>query len=352
MMNTADIRKFIAKAFLFSSPAIILALAYLIIDPFKVVHHYSSFYKSGMPSYGLINRDYASTTTFENNSPHISYNSFIFGNSRSLFYEVDDWKTHLSASAVCFHFDASMEGLYGIHRKVRYLDRRNVNLDNVLLVLDREILSQPRPGSGHLSIISPRLVDNENFMEFHLTFLKAFFNIRFLTAFIDFKLSGQIKQYMENERLLDDKPIDYDVKTNEMRFSSFEKDIREGRYYDPHRMSIFFKREGKLTFSDAVIQEKQKQLLTEIRETFQGHHTKYRIIISPLYDQKKLNRDDLEYLKRLFGPDCVFDFSGINDMTRDYRNYYEFSHYRPLIAKKIMTLIYEEGHEAYLDSYR
>ena len=36
----------------------------------------------------------------------------------------------------------------------------------------------------------------------------------------------------------------------------------------------------------------------------------------------KLNESDLIYLKDTFGEDNVFDFSGINEFTNDYRNYY------------------------------
>ena len=70
--------------------------------------------------------------------------------------------------------------------------------------------------------------------------------------------------------------------------------------------------------------------------------TNYRIIISPLYNQIKLNNQDLDYLKQLFGKDNVFDFSGINKFTKDYNNYYESSHYRPHIAREIMQLIYHD----------
>ena len=55
----------------------------------------------------------------------------------------------------------------------------------------------------------------------------------------------------------------------------------------------------------------------------------------------KLNESDLIYLKDTFGEDNVFDFSGINEFTNDYRNYYEISHYRPHVARKILEIVYE-----------
>lgn len=59
-----------------------------------------------------------------------------------------------------------------------------------------------------------------------------------------------------------------------------------------------------------------------------------------MYDQLKINEEDLEYLKTLFGDVNVFDFSGINKFTNDYKNYYEASHYRPHVTKEIMEKIY------------
>ena len=63
-------------------------------------------------------------------------------------------------------------------------------------------------------------------------------------------------------------------------------------------------------------------------------------MISPLYNKMKLHNEDLEYLKKVFGETNVFDFSGINKFTNDYRNYYESSHYRPHVAREILKIVY------------
>ncbi len=91
--------KFFRKALLFVIPFIILLVVYFILDPFKVVKHYSNYY--GVDEIGRIgiNRDYISTSTFINNSKTYSYNSFIFGNSRSIFYEINDWKKYIGETS-------------------------------------------------------------------------------------------------------------------------------------------------------------------------------------------------------------------------------------------------------------
>jgi hypothetical protein len=91
-----------------------------------------------------------------------------------------------------------------------------------------------------------------------------------------------------------------------------------------------------------VIGVEQKQLLEKIKEVLAEDHTNYKIVISPLYDQLKLNTNDLNYLYLEFGRQNVYDFSGINDITRDKYTYYENSHYRPFIASRIMDSIYSK----------
>jgi hypothetical protein len=46
-------------------------------------------------------------------------------------------------------------------------------------------------------------------------------------------------------------------------------------------------------------------------------------------------------LSGIFGTERVFDFSGVNEFTTDFRNYYEESHYRPQVAREILKRIYE-----------
>jgi hypothetical protein len=88
------------------------------------------------------------------------------------------------------------------------------------------------------------------------------------------------------------------------------------------------------------ILENQKAMLSNIKSIANKHHTQLKVVISPLYDQKKLNTDDLKFLQQVFGNSNVFDFSGINSITNDYRNYYENSHYRPSVTKEILKVVY------------
>ena len=66
-----------------------------------------------------------------------------------------------------------------------------------------------------------------------------------------------------------------------------------------------------------------------------------RVLISPDYDQKELHPYDRKILQSIFGKENVYDFSGINEFTKDYHNYYESGHYRPSLGNKLLERIYK-----------
>lgn len=65
-------------------------------------------------------------------------------------------------------------------------------------------------------------------------------------------------------------------------------------------------------------------------------------IINPLYSQEKFNPKDMEMIQNVFGRDNVYDFSGRNQFTTSKYNYYEESHFRPLVGDSIMSIVYRK----------
>ncbi len=334
-------KSFVTKTLLFFSPFIFGLLFYVSLDPFKVVRNYDEFYNDKDIGRVVLDKDYVSTTNFVNNYSKEKYDSFIFGNSRSMFYQISDWKKHLESNSIPYHFDASGETLFSLHKKITYLDNNNIPIKNSLLILDHETLNKVISNSGHLGIITPRLVNYNNFTDFHYTFLEAFFNIKFMYAYLDFKTSNEIKPYMKEGYLIDDNKVSYNHLSNEFRFTNFEKLISKNEYYNEKRLAVFYKRDTITTYTEPAIFHIQKEMLEDIYKVFSKNKTKFKIIINPLYNQEKLAKEDLLYLKSTFGASSVFDYSGINEITRDFNNYYEASHYRPHIANKIMNEIYK-----------
>lgn len=319
-----------------------MVVSYLYYDPFEVVKKYKSFYISGKPRYVTLNYDYVAVETFLNNHPIYKYNSFIIGSSRSRFYEMDTWSKYIHSNK-CFHFDASGETIYGITKKMELLNAKKVQIANVLMVLDYITLTGVDNSKGHLYIKHP-ILSGQSLSDFQFLFFKTYSSLNFLHAYLDFKISGKFKAYMKTKGLLDDIPVDYDLKYNEMKLSVFENEIKTdpAKYYSKKRMAEFNRQDSIKTSSLVAIKEKQVIMLNKIAMIFKKNSSRFKIVISPLYDQIQLNKKDVDVLNQIFGTENVYDFSGINSITSDYHNYYEPSHYRPLVADEIMKQVYQK----------
>jgi hypothetical protein len=288
----------------------------------------------------VLNRGYVCTETFVQQYPRQKYNAFIFGNSRSLFWQVADWMPHLPDGASCFHFDGSDESLFSLHRKVRFLDDHDVTISHAILVVDNSLLNSIEARSSHLLATPPRLTGYSNLLSFHGAFLLSYLDPRFLLAYYDFSITGQFRDYMRDHNVLNAEPMQYDLASNEISYPQFERAIADNRYYRGSRRSVFSKRGSTPHPFPACLKSPHLRLLDEIGAVFAEHGTDARIVISPLYNQRQLHESDVQNLKRIFGDDRVFDYSGVNDITDDYRNYYELSHYRPHVAARIMREMY------------
>ena len=75
---------------------------------------------------------------------------------------------------------------------------------------------------------------------------------------------------------------------------------------------------------------------------FNKHNTKYKIVISPVYDQVPMEEEQLEVLEQIFGKQNIYNFSGKNKFTDSIHNFYETSHYKPNVANEIMNILYED----------
>ncbi len=331
-------KRFLKKCFYVSLPFWAIVLLYIVLDPFKVVRHYDSFFEEG--DCVELNQDYVSTVMYDRQRARCGYNSFILGNSRSRNYEVNYWKDCLGGEDVsCYHFDASNESLYGLTSKVEYIDRQGDEIKNMLLVIDSQVLSAAESRTGHLYHPAPQFTDDCG-LSFQLSSFNAFCTLRFIYSLIYYKMTGEIKPYMIDEGLLRKHSFQYAPESNEATESLYEQQIAEGLFYDEQRMRAFDVKVYPGRVEEPVIQEPQKSLLMRCRRVFDKHGTCYKIVINPLFDQVRLNPADLHILQQIFGEGNVFDYSGSNRFTTDYHNYYESSHYRPCVAREIMSEIY------------
>lgn len=343
-------KKFIHKIIIFSLPFWCLLLLYFMLDPFKVLYQYESYFDDRVNGTVFLNTDYVATTNFDDKYNRYHYTSFIFGNSRAWFYRIADWQEYIG-NEPAYHFDAAGETLYAMHKKIMYLDDKGVNIKNALLVLDPGIISETKPKTGHLGTISPQLVDYDNWMDFHVASFSGFLNIQFLFAYLDFIISQKVKPYMVRNHLIENRPFSYNPVYNELSFYYYDAMIQYKRYYTEELIKNFYRRSPVEDYAEPCIKSAQEKLFREIAYVFKKHRTRVKIIISPLYDQIHLSEEDLNQLVSIFGRSCVYDFSGKNSITEDYTNYYETSHYRPVVAERLLSRVYRIEQQAGRGNY-
>ncbi len=330
-------KAFVKYCLLFSTPILLLLGAYIYFDPFKVIWHYDCYYVEGDGA--PVNRNFVSTMNYLNKKDIYHYDSFIFGNSRSMYFMVDDWKKHLPPQSSCYHFSESSGSINGLYYKLKLIDERGGQLNNALLIIDYGVLRKLQQ-NGIAFIMPPVLTGYRNVVRFHGEHFMRWLNVRFLAYWAEYQLTGIYKDYMTDFIYKGTNYKYYNPITNEEPLCHQDSLIEAGKYYTK-AVVAGFKADHKQTTAQQMIDDDAKlQRLRAMRQIFDKHHTDYRFIISPLYNQVKLNPADYQILCDIFGKEHIYDFSGANKWTTDYHNYYEWSHYRPVVAAELMDSVY------------
>ena len=323
-------------------PIIAFILSYLYFDPFKVLMHYNDY----SSPYVISNRDYISTTMFINKYKENNYNSFIFGSSRTIAFRPNSWCKYLSVKDKPFMFDASGESIYGIYTKLKYLDSLHVEIKNAIIILCRDAsFNNSENEKGHLFIKHPS-TSGEGVLGFHLEFFKAYLSPKFLFNFYSYKILGAYKPFMSG--YIENRKITFDTITNEINIIDQETEIIQNptEYY-ARRKEMFFERTGERTDSVHRINNKHISMLKEVRRILEKNNTDYKVVLSPLYEEIKFNPSDLSLLKKEFG-NHLYDFTGKNSFTDIKTNYYEISHFRPIIGDSIFNVIYKNAQDDHI----
>ncbi len=331
-------KKFYLYCICFSSPIWLMLITYIIIDPFKIIYHYDNYYVVGDKA--PINRSLVSTKNYINRNETYHYDSFIFGNSRSMFYMIDDWKKHLEEKGNCYHFSESGGSVLGVYYKVNYIAEHGGRIANALFIIDYELLSTTEQTGARAGIppVFTGLLKSFNFFKDNLI---NWFDLRFLTKLMHYHLTRQYTSDMNDYLMEGSNYPYYNPITNEEPRHIQDSLIAIGKYFSDKTISNFDNVQHPDSISPKAINSKRTKILTKLKKILDDQKTNYKIVISPQYDQIKINPKDLTILRSIFGNENVYDFSGVNKWTNDYHNYYEPSHYLPKVAADIMDSIYE-----------
>ena len=329
-------KQIILKLLLALSPLLILTVVYIYNDPFKTLYHYDAYYPTDGIQYVNLNNDYTATQNFINHNAEYHYDSYIFGNSRGLVFHINEWQKHLPKSS-CYQFSVSNESLYGIYCKLQLLERDSVVIKNALLVIDPSLYQTTTENENFPK--HPALTGKSK-LWFAFKSYTGFFDPDFLVQYLHFLMTKKIRaSYFAD--VLNQEKIHYDPRSNDLVYTEIDTRINKdtGTYYQA-RKTIFYNRDTTQRYAERAINTDQLILLNSIKKILAKNNTKYKIVISPLYNQLRTDTTDMKMLCSVFSKENIYDLSGINDITACKYNYYENAHYRPFVANRIMDSIY------------
>ena len=335
-------KTFLKKIISFSLPFLIVLMVIIGIDFFKIFGFHKDYYSNNFVG---LNRSTVTTKTYKHYRTSEKFNAFIFGSSRTLSYNIDNWAKHLNRDAKTFHFDAAGEGIWGVLKKMEYITAFGDKINHALIVLDQEALTVNTNRSGHLYIENPE-VSKESKKTYYSEFFKVSINPKFIFAYTDYALFKTHRDYMGF--MIHRRKYQDSVNTiNCDFFWGYDKQIQEDsiKYYNMLiDKNVFYDRAEKIK-ENVEITDIEIAQLKKIKTLLDYHNTDYKIVISPLYDQIPLDSHRLKILNNIFGKAHVFNFSGENKFTEPISNFYEASHYKPYIANEIMNIIYNNEHQ-------
>ncbi|MDB5132914.1 MAG: hypothetical protein JWR02_2663 [Mucilaginibacter sp.] len=327
--------KFIKKALLLLAPLFVLVFCYVITDPYQNIFERDTY----LLEYMMLSRGNVSAKVYLKNKDKYKYDSFIFGSSRSTAHTAAEWSKYLAKDNVPFSFGAWNENIEGMYRRLRLIDSLKSPIRNAFILIDVDHTFTKSDTDKMADFASDHyLITGESKFRYYVSgFMNYIENPKLILTSIDYKLFHKQRAYMEN--FVHMEKGDLDPVTNDWLPNSEKTVLRDTVAYYKASEHKFYQRPAVQIYAKKQITPKKVSYLHKIAAILQKHHTNYKIVIAPLYDQVKLNPADLAILCRVFGRQRVYDYSGINNITNNRFNYgSDVTHYR----KKAGNLIFKE----------
>ncbi len=327
-------KQFIIRLLIFGSPLLFLIVSYFVLDPFHVIYSYDTYGSNYLKTY---NRNKISTETFLKNNKKYNFTSFVFGSSRSSAFLTKDWSTFINDTNP-YHFDAFNDNISGIAGKVKYIEKQGNKISNAILVVDNDTFNESFEKSESIVHLKDyRWEDSSNVFKYHLIFFKAFFKKQYFVSFFDLKIFKTFRPYMDEFFKF---KYFYTTPSNDFLFPENIELLKKDSLAYYKNDWFPYKPENPKMYEESIKEDHLKDLEL-VADAFKRNKTNYKVIIAPLYDQRAYNSNDKALLEKYFGKSNVFDYSGKNDLTNYLGNYYEGSHFKPVVGKKIMQEIYQ-----------
>ncbi len=344
MNTTGSITKFIIRSLMAAIPLALLLIAYVMLDPFKVVYNTNP----AISPHGTIlpfNKGLISIRAYDNNRSHLHYNAYILGSSRTIYYRADDWATHLPDDATIIHMDASGETTEGILLKLQYIESAGDSIKYALIEFAPWAFTTKE--SDTTPFRTPCQLTGRSEVVFQWKYFHDFLQRDFIKTYAMYLITGQPIE-RSNHKVFLYEYFNYEAETNECINDSIEKilDTAPMQFfasrYTNDEFALEFSRDSIPPTLPTAIDSTQREMLAEIKSIFNRHNTDYQIIIGPDWNRDNISPSDLKTLTDIFGDNRVHNLSQWQAVTDSVRNFYDHTHYRPPVAKAILDSIYRK----------
>lgn len=312
-------QRLLLKLALLSLPFAALLGLYVWLDPFCIVWNYAQYSgRSYRPD-----RGYLSSEFYERHKER--YNAYVFGNSRALGFASKDWQACLAPGAWVFHYASTNDSLYGMACKLEKVS----NVRDALLVLDYASLAGIVDGEFGTPRLPPQL-SGGNPLRYQLNAARSQFSLYSLGLVLQ---SRTVLPAVEGG-------VTYDPLHNDIQLVALEQELARGEeaYYQKRAAELAPRHE--IAWGPVIYRPAHFQLLEKMRSRLQQQQTRYKVVLCPIFDQVRIHPQDLAHLRRIFGENRVYDYSGAHPLALDVKNWYEPYHFRPQCGRKILQEIY------------
>ena len=335
-------RKFFLRGVLVISPLLLLFVFFMVLDPFAM------FDKPGKYSIGSSMNDDAQTfRTFELYNKSLKFNSFVLGNSKTLAILSTDWKKHIGTDNSIYKFGSPGESILNIRNKLAYAVKSGNKIENAIILLDDNILINTdnlNPDFTGPVYLKGTKSSNNSWLDYlGKGFYYYLYDGFFITHFKDICRGNKIQT--------DENNINWNIIENAMTKEEFNKLYQSNEFYrwnieqkirldSVSWVTALPQIKAGITVSAQTIDSRNLIYLREIKRIFDQNKTNYKIVYGPEYGCIKMNPKIKEELNVIYGTTNVYDFSSDTNYCNQPINYYDPSHYRPIVGRKMLEVIY------------
>lgn len=323
-------KKFLIKLLLFSIPLYGIIILALIVDPY----HVFPFHREEIITNNFgINSRLLKTNYLKNRLPK-DFNFFIFGSSRAGPFRTEDIR-HLNPLLRPYNYYVDGETVEGIQKRLAFVIRQGYPITHAIILLDFSATIEEISKMG-LIFMEPPWFSERSWAYFYLRHLLIFSQLRAVSTFLfndqkqnnhKFDIRTGDNYFVDADNSLESDPDSY---YRRVTYSKFPVCAEPGTF--PPIVGGIMPR----VFGGEIVEH-----LKDIKEILDENHIAYKILYPPFFHRQKLHPSDNLTLTSIFGQ--LYNFSGENEITTNFRNYYEADHYRPHIARQILQIMFDDG---------